>query len=97
MSAIRKATTREELSCHCRRRTRGAELTLELIEELLLQLSSPFATDSSGKPVLNDKVVIICMGIRKEAHEVHTGSRCDILYTVTGHINKGGVELLLFR
>ena len=46
MSAIKKAITKEELSCHCRRRTRDTELTLQLIEGLLLKLST--ATDSLG-------------------------------------------------
>ena len=51
MSAIRNSITRNELSRHCWRRTRGVELTLELIEGLLLQLSGPFATDSSSEPL----------------------------------------------
>ena len=42
--AIKKAIAKEELYCHYYRRTREAELTLQLIEELLLQLST--ATDS---------------------------------------------------
>ena len=55
MSAVRKAITREELSCHCCRKTQGAKFTLELIEGLLLELSSPLATDFSSKPVLSIK------------------------------------------
>jgi len=41
MNAIQKAVTKEELSRHCCRRTRGAGVTLQLIEELLLQLYPP--------------------------------------------------------
>ena len=48
---------KEELSCHCRRRMRGGEVTLQLIEELLLQLST--ATDSLGVPLVSEKMVTI--------------------------------------
>ena len=37
MSAILKAIMKEELSHHCRRRTRGGEVTLQLGEEFLIQ------------------------------------------------------------
>ena len=57
MHAIRKAISKEELSRHCRRRTRGAEMTLQLIEKLLLQLST--VTDSLGVPVLSVHMVTI--------------------------------------
>ena len=94
MSAIHKAITRNELSRHCRRRTRG--VALELIERLLLQLSGPFATDSSGEPVLSDKMDTIW-----EEEKKHVKCLQDpdgiILYTITGHITKGGVKLPVFR
>ena len=96
MSAIRKAITREELSRHCCRRTRGAELTLELIERLLLELSSPLATDSSGEPVLSNKMVTIWEEEKKHIECIQDPDGI-ILYTITGHISKGGVELPVFR
>ena len=66
MSAIRKAVMKEELSRHCRRRTRRAELTLQLIEELLLRLST--ATDSLGVPKDGRHLG------GEEAHQMHSGS-----------------------
>ena len=42
-SAARKATMREEMTRHCRRRTRGVEQTISLIESLLLSLASATA------------------------------------------------------
>ena len=96
MSTIRKAITREELSRHCCRRTRGQELTLELIERLLLELSNPLATDSSGEPVLSNKMVTIWEEEKKHVKCIQ-GPDGIILYTITGHISKGGMELPVFR
>ena len=93
-SAIRKAITKEELLRHCHRRTRGAELTLQLVEELLLQLST--ATDSLGVPVLSERMVTIWEEERKHVQCIQDPLRVA-LYTITGHINKGGVELPVFR
>ena len=93
-SAIQKAIMKEELSRHCHRRTRGAEVTLQLIEELLLQLST--TTDSLGVPVFGVQMVTIW-----DEEKKHVGCIQDpsgvALYTVTGHINKGRVELPVFR
>ena len=94
LSATRKALTREELSRHCRRRTRGAELNLQLIEGLLLQLTT--ATDSLGVPVFSAQMAAIW-----DEEKKHVSCLQDVpgvsLYTVTGYINKGGVELLVYR
>ena len=91
MSVICKAITRNELSRHCQRRTRGVELTLELIEGLLLQLSSSFATDSTDEPVLNDKIVTIWEEEKKHVKCIQSPDGI-MLYTITGHItNSGGL------
>ena len=57
MALYEKAITREELAHHCRRRTRGAEVTLQLIEELLLAFGT--ATDSYGVPLFGEQMVTI--------------------------------------
>ena len=90
MSAIWKAITKEELSRYCRRRTRGAKLPLQLIEELLLQLST--ATDSLCVPVLSEKMVTIWEEEKKHVQCIQDPLGVA-LYTITGHINKDGVEL----
>ena len=48
-SAMRKSITSDELSRHCRRRTRGTQETTKAIEDLLLQFTP--ATDAFGVPV----------------------------------------------
>ena len=57
MSAIKKAITREELVRHCRRRTRGDDVTRQLMESLILQMTG--ATDSLGAPVLSARMLDI--------------------------------------
>ena len=94
MSAIHKAVTREELSRHCHRRTRGAEVTLQLIKELLLQLS--MATNYLGVPVLGVQMVTIWEEQKKHLKCIQDPSGVP-LYTITGHITKGGVELPVFQ
>ena len=94
MSAILKAITKEELSRHCRRRTRGGEVTLQVIEELLLQLST--ATDSLGVPLVSEKMVTIWEEEKKHVMCIQDPPGVT-LYTITGRINKGGVELPVFR
>ena len=90
MNAIHKTITRNELSQHCQRRTREVELTLELIEGLLLQLSGFFATDSTGEPVLNDKMITIWEEEKKHVKCIQ-GPDGIMLFTITGHITNGGV------
>ena len=46
VSAVTKALTREELSKHCRRITRGTQATSHLLQNLLLSLS--IATNNLG-------------------------------------------------
>ena len=94
LSAIRKAITKEELSHHCRRSTRGAEVTLQLIEALLLQLST--ATDSLGVPVFSEQMIVIWQEEKKHLKCIQDPAGMT-LYTVTGHITKGGVELPVLR
>ena len=94
MSAIRKAVTREELARHCRRRTRGAVVTESLIEALLLELAS--ATDSLGVPVLSDQMARIWEEEKKHVPCIQDPEGIP-LYTITGYIKKGGVDLPVLR
>lgn len=48
-AAIKKALTREELSCHCRK-SRGEVETRELMEQLILSMAG--ITDSGGTSYL---------------------------------------------
>lgn len=93
-SAVMKAVTRKELARHCRRRTRGTEETVQLIEEMLLTLSS--ATDTLGVPLLRAEIKEIW-----EEQRHHVSCLQDppgvSLYTVTGYVLKGGVRLPVLR
>lgn len=94
MNAIHRSLTKEELSRHCRRRTRGTEVTLQVIEELLLQLSN--ATNSLGVPVISEKMVTIWEEEKKHVKCIQDPPEM-LLYCITGHIKKGGIELPVFR
>lgn len=93
-SAVTKAMSRKELSKHCKRKTRGTEETVKLIEELLLSLST--ATDTLGVPLFREEMKEIW-----EEQQHHIACIQDPpnipLYTITGHINKGGVRLPILR
>ena len=93
-SAVRKAITREELARHCKRKTRGVEETKQLMEELLLSLSS--ATDTLGVPLLKLEMRDIWQEQQKHVACLQDPSGVT-LYTVTGHVQKGGVTLPLVR
>lgn len=93
-SAVMKAISRKEMARHCRRRTRGAAETLHLIETLLLSLSG--ATDTLGVPLFRDEIKDIW-----EEQKRHLPCLQDPpgiqLYTITGHLLKGGVQLPILR
>lgn len=80
--AVTMALTRDELARHCRRRTRGLQQTINLVEELILSLSA--ATDSLGVPLLKEEMKEIW-------HEQKRHIKClqdppgILLYTITGH------------
>ena len=92
--AVRKAINRKEMARHCRRRTRGTSETTRLIEALLLSLAS--ATDTLGVPLLRGEMKDIW-----EEQRHHVACLQDPpgvqLYTITGHICKGGVQLPTLR
>ena len=94
LSAIRNALTKDELSRHCRRQTRGQEETVKEIEALLLALSP--ATDTLGVPLFRDEMKLIW---EEQRHHVPClQDPPDVpLYTIIGHVTKGGVKLPLLR
>ena len=55
-TAIQKAITREELARHCKRQTRGATVTANLIEALLLELTFSAA---GGERLFRDDMMAI--------------------------------------
>ncbi|XP_064391951.1 uncharacterized protein LOC135339658 isoform X4 [Halichondria panicea] len=93
-SAAKKAIKVAELARHCKRRTRGTAATIHLIESLLLTLKE--ATDSLGVPLIGEGMPEIW---QEQRH--HVACLQDVkdihLYTVTGHLTKGGVTLPTVR
>ena len=51
---VRKAVTKEEMSRHCKRQTRGVTETIHQVEALLLSLSQ--ATDALGVSLFNEEM-----------------------------------------
>ena len=94
VTAAKKSIVKEEMAHHCRRRTRGVKYTAGAIEALLLSFAT--ATDTLGVPLLKDEMQEIW-----EEQKHHLACLQDPpgveLYTITGHINKGGVRLPVLR
>ena len=93
-AAVRKAISREEAARHCRRRTRGVAKTTEMIENLILSLSS--ATDTLGVPLLKEEITVIWEEQRRHVKCLQDPPEVS-LYTISSHINKGGVNLPVYR
>lgn len=79
-SSIRKAITKQELAAHCRRRTRGVEATVKLVESLLLSMAS--ATDTLGVPLLREDIKYIWEEQKKHIKCIQDPPAVQ-LYTVT--------------
>ena len=92
-ATIQKAITREELACHCKRQTRGATVTINLIEALLLDLTF---SGAAGERLFRDDKMAIWKEQKK--HLVCLQDPPGVsLYTVTRSISKGGVALPVLR
>lgn len=93
--AVKKATTKKEMVRHCRRRTRGPESTYRLIEALLDEFSQ--ATDSLGVPLFRDEMLMVIWPEQQRHLTCIHDPPTVQLYTKTGSVTKGGVELPVFR
>ena len=92
--AVKKAIKKEELARHCRRKTRGVEQTMELIEELLLSLST--ATDTLGVPLFKEEMTTIWEEQKKHVRCIQDPPGIQ-LYTIVGHMTIGGMRLPVLR
>lgn len=79
-AAAKSAISKAELSRHCRRRTRGEEKTIQLVEELLLSLST--ATDPLGVPILKEEMTSIWDEQKQYAKCIQDPTNFQ-LYTIT--------------
>ncbi|MED6272566.1 hypothetical protein CHARACLAT_031695 [Characodon lateralis] len=89
--------TKEELELHCRRRTRGEEQTIQLLDQLIGELISDKGKDSLGVPLL-DPIRMQHIWFVQKRHVKCIRDPPDVaLYTQTGTIIKGGVQLQTLR
>lgn len=94
---VNKHLTREELALHCRRRTRGKETTILLLEQLLTELMSNKGNDSLGVPLLDKERMGHIWSVQKKHIKCIQDPPGVVLYTETGSITKGGVLLRTYR
>ncbi|KAK0141506.1 hypothetical protein N1851_021392 [Merluccius polli] len=95
--AVTTRINRRELARHCRRRTRGVEETTRLIGSLISLFDSASGKDTLGVPLL-DHQRIQHIWQEQEKHVACIQDPEDFqLYTKTGTLNKGGVELCCYR
>ena len=93
--AVRTAVTKEEMARHCRRRTRGSEATSRMISSLMDSMS--MATDALGVPLFRDDMLTAVWPEQKRHVSCIQDPPGIPLYTVTGHLVKGGVKLPVLR
>ncbi|RVE63408.1 hypothetical protein OJAV_G00135740 [Oryzias javanicus] len=88
--------TKEELALHCRRRTRGEETTIHLIEQLLTEFMSAKGNDSLGVRLLDSaKMWKIWHDQKHHVSCIQDPPGVEV-YKATGILFKGGVSLKTF-
>ena len=92
--AAKNAIKKEEMARHCRRRTRGTDATKKLIDSLLLSLSA--ATDTLGVPLFAESMKDVWEEQRQHVKCLQDPPGVQ-LYTITGHLKKGGINLPILR
>ncbi|XP_078811127.1 uncharacterized protein LOC144995355 [Oryzias latipes] len=89
--------SKEEWRLHCRRRTRGAEETALLIQNLLDTFSGPAGRDTLDIPLLDAlRIQEIWSTQRRHLSCIQDWPGVQ-LYTETGRLTKGGVRLPVYR
>ena len=92
--AVAKAISKSELAQHCRRKTRGTDSSMRLLENLFVSLMD--ATDTLGVPLFRDDANEIWETEKKHVSCLQDPEGVQ-LYTKTGEILKGGVLIPVFR
>lgn len=94
---IFRRISKRELGLHCRRKTRGTEQTELLIHQLLDCFMGEGGKDSLGTPLLDTERTIN----EWESQRIHIPCLQDPpgiqLYTRTGYMIKGGIQIPTFR
>jgi len=94
---VNRRLSMKELALHCRRRTRGASETTRLLQELITGLDGDQGRDTMGVPLLDHDRIQQTW----EQQQKHVSCIQDpegvVLYTRTGSLVKGGIQLPTFR
>ena len=96
-AAIIGKITRTELALHCRRQTRGIVDTTTMIYDLLLTFTGPQGCDTTGVPLLDRQRVWEIWDNQKRHIACIQDPEGVQLYTKTGVLTKGGVQLPTYR
>ncbi|KAJ8010710.1 hypothetical protein DPEC_G00077940 [Dallia pectoralis] len=94
---VDKAITKAELSKFCRRRTRGEDTTILLIEQLLQELMGEKGRDLMGIPLLNRAKMEHIWRTQKRHVKCIQDVPGVLLYTETGRCTKEGIQLTTYR
>ncbi|CAL8317387.1 unnamed protein product [Merluccius merluccius] len=89
--------SQRELARHCRRRTRGVEETTRLIGSLISLFDSASGKDILGVPLLDHVQIQHIWQEQEKNVACIQDPEVFQLYTKTGTLNKGGVELCCYR
>jgi len=89
--------TRRELALHCRRKTRGIVDTTAMIYDLLLTFTGPQGCDTTGVPLLDKTRIWDIWDNQKQHIPCIQDPEGVQLYTKTGVLTKGGVQLPTYR
>jgi len=91
--------TRLELALHCRRRTRGTEQTIDLIDRLITSLSGDADRDTLGMELFDDDVMAGIWKVEKTHVKCIQDPDPSVvqLYTEIGSVVKGGIQLKMYR
>ena len=92
--AVSKAIKKEELELHCRRRTRGVEVTIDAIENLILSYTG--VKDLLGVPLLKQEMLDVWKEEKRHVRCIQDPPNIS-LYTQTGQSRKGKRMLPKYR
>ncbi|XP_061077259.1 uncharacterized protein LOC133111127 [Conger conger] len=94
---VDKHISKAELALHCKRRTRGTDNTISLVDMLTEELIGDKGKDSMGVPLFDTVRMMHLWRVQKR----HVGCIQDPpnveLYTETGTVTKGGIALKTYR
>ncbi len=94
---VDRSLSKKELSLYCRRRTRGEEATIRLIERLLQELREANRRDLMGVPLLDEVRMEHIWRVQKRHIRCIQDMPGVPLYTEVGTTTKAGVTLTRYR